>query len=90
MNNLYKVLLVVLLLVLFIANITFFVYNAQLMSYFKLDSILETPEEIINRSKNQEIEKINSSFDLSILESEKFNNLKDFKVDINGLELPDD
>jgi hypothetical protein len=60
------------------------------MAYFKLDSVLETPEQIINRAKNVEQNNGASSLDLSVLESEKFNQLKDFKVDINGLELPDD
>ncbi len=72
-----------------IANITFFAYNSQFMSYFKLDSVLETPEQIINRAKNGTNNNV-PVLDLSILESEKFNQLKDFKVDINGLELPDD
>lgn len=89
MNNLYRVLLIVLLLILLIANITFFAYNSQFMAYFKLDSVLETPEQIINRTKNETANNV-PLLDLSILESEKFNQLKDFKVDINGLELPDD
>jgi len=90
MNNFYRVLLIALLLVLLIANITFFAYNSQFMAYFKLDSVLETPEQIINRAKNNEQNSAIPRLDLSVLESEKFNQLKDFKVDINGLELPDD
>lgn len=90
MNNLYKFLLLFLILVLLVANITFFAYNAQFMSYFKLDSVLETPEQIIEKSNDSITSGVKSSLDLSILDSDKFNQLKDFKVDINGLELPDD
>ena len=89
MNNLYRVLLIVLLLILLMANITFFAYNSQFMAYFKLDSVLETPEEIINKTRNNNTGEA-KNLDLSVLESEKFNNLKDFKVDTTGLELPDD
>lgn len=88
MNNLFRVLLTVLLLVLLLANIAFFAYNAEFIAYFKLDSALESPEQIIEQAKINNPSP-SSHFDLSILTDEKFTQLKDFVIDVSDLELPD-
>ena len=92
MNKCYRVFLILLLLILLIANITFFAYNSEFMAYFNLDAELETPEQIIEKAKTSPVPGtgIATSLDLSIINDPKFENLKDFKVDLTDFELPDD
>ncbi len=83
MNKIYKIILTVLLLVLLGANIVFFSYSDEFLSYFKMDSELESAESIIERSAQEQ----GSVFDLSITENDKFKNLKDFDFETTEIDM---
>lgn len=87
MEKIYRITLILLLLILALANIVFFASGGQFLSYFNIDSKVENSQDIINNLKKQANTNI---FDLSITQSEKFNNLKDFKFDYNNFSLPGD
>ncbi len=82
MNKIYKIILTLLLLILLGANIVFFSYSDEFLSYFKMDSELESADSIIKRSFKEP----KGIFDLSIVEDEKFKNLKDFDFSSSDLD----
>ncbi len=88
MNKIYKIVLIFLLLLLFLSNIAFFAYGGDLLAYFKIDLVPEDPQTIIERAEDSSRDSV--FFDLSLVESEKFNNLVDFNVDFNDFSVPDD
>lgn len=88
MNKIYKVVLIFLLLILFFSNIAFFAYGGDLLSYFKIDLTPENPQTIIEKAELSTKDK--AFFDLSLIESEKFDSLVDFNVDLSDFSVPDD
>ncbi|MFA5644512.1 MAG: hypothetical protein WC928_03240 [Patescibacteria group bacterium] len=92
MNKVYKIILIFLLLILFVANIIFFVYDSQFMSLFKIESEIEDPQVLINESAEEIKTDLSGQtfFDLEIFSDPKFNKLKDFKVDLKDFALPDE
>ncbi|MDD3711467.1 MAG: hypothetical protein PHP37_02615 [Patescibacteria group bacterium] len=90
MNRIYRITLILLLLILLLANVAFFVSDGQLISYLNIETELESSQEIIDKARadlKNNPEK--DFFDLSILESDKFNNLKEFEFsseDISDLD----
>ncbi len=89
MEKIYRITLILLLLILALANIVFFASGGQFLSYFNVDSKVENSQDIINNLKKQ-VNTNDNIFDLSITQSEKFNNLKDFQFDYNDFSLPSD
>ncbi|HPT08387.1 MAG TPA: hypothetical protein PLE28_01685 [bacterium] len=89
MEKIYRITLILLLLILALANIVFFASGGQFLSYFNVDSKVENSQDIINNLKKQ-VNTNDNIFDLSITQSEKFNNLKDFQFDYNDFSLPGD
>ncbi len=89
MEKIYRITLILLLLILAGANIAFFAYGGQFLSYFNVDSKVENSQDIISNLKKQ-VSTDNNLFDLSITQNKKFNNLKDFQFDYNDFSLPDD
>lgn len=89
MEKIYRITLILLLLILALANIIFFASGGQFLSYFNVDSKVENSQDIINNLKKQ-VNTNDNIFDLSITQSEKFNNLKDFQFDYNDFSLPGD
>lgn len=91
MNKIYRVTLIFLLLILLLANVVFFMTGGQILSYFKVETELEAPRDIILNARNSaQTENSNQNFfDLSIIESDKFNKLKDFEIDLSSVTLPD-
>lgn len=91
MNNIYKLTLIFLLFLLLSANIVFFAYDGRLLSGLKLESELESPQAIIMRASQSPSDSASKlPLDLSIIDSDKFQNLKDFKVDLSDFSLPSD
>lgn len=88
MHKIYKITLIGLLVVLLLANIVFFVYDGKFVSYFETKDELETAQNILNNSKTDNLEEDLGFFNLAILESEKYQNLKDFKFDLEDFSLP--
>lgn len=89
MEKIYRITLILLLLILAGANIAFFAYGGQFLSYFNVNSKVENSQDIISNLKKQ-VSTDNNLFDLSITQNKKFNNLKDFQFDYNDFSLPDD
>jgi hypothetical protein len=89
MEKIYRITLILLLLILAGANIAFFAYGGQFLSYFNVDSKVENSQDIISNLKKQ-TGADTDLFDLSITQNKKFNNLKDFQFDYNDFSLPDD
>lgn len=85
MSKLYKLVFIIIVSFLAFLNISFFLYNKELASYFKIDTISEDPQLIKNRIEQ---ESSDSFFDLSKLNNPKFINLKEFSVDLTGFNLP--
>ncbi|HOZ53229.1 MAG TPA: hypothetical protein PK142_00950 [bacterium] len=90
MDKIYKITLVCLLVILFLANIVFFVYDGKFVSYFETKDELETAQNILNTSELNDLEGDLGLFNLAILENEKYQNLKDFKFDFDDFSLPGD
>jgi len=88
MDKIYKITLVCLLVILFLANIDFFVYDGKFVSYFETKEELETAQNILNNSDLGIIDNQFDFFNLAILENEKYQNLKDFKFDLEDFSLP--
>jgi hypothetical protein len=89
MYKIYRLTLTFLLLILLSANIMFFAYDGELMTHFKMDSPIESSEAFINEFKlSVEDKEEKPFFDLSLLNTSKFNNLTEFKVDVSDIELP--
>jgi hypothetical protein len=89
MEKIYRITLILLLLILAGANIAFFAYGGQFLSYFNVDSKVENSQDIISNLKKQ-TGADTDLFDLSITQNKKFNNLKDFQFDYNDFSLPGD
>lgn len=89
MHKIYKITLIGLLVILFLANIVFFVYDGKFVSYFETKDDLETAQNILNNSKlnSNNLEEDFEFFNLAVLESEKYQNLKDFKFDLEDFSL---
>jgi len=90
MDKIYKITLVCLLVILFLANIVFSVYDGKFVSYFETKDDLETAQNILNNSGTNNLGEELGFFDLAILENEKYQNLKDFKFDFDDFSLPGD
>ncbi len=90
MDKIYKITLVCLLIILFLANIIFFVYDGKFVSYFETKDDIETAQNILNTSGANNLEEELGFFNLAILENEKYQNLKDFKFDFDDFSLPGD
>lgn len=90
MDKIYKITLVCLLIILFLANIIFFVYDGKFVSYFETKDDIETAQNILNTSGANNLEEELGFFNLAILENEKYQNLKDFKFDFDDFSLPSD
>jgi hypothetical protein len=88
MDKIYKITLVCLLVILFLANIVFFVYDGKFVSYFETKEELETAQNILNNSDLEILDNQFGFFNLAILENEKYQNLKDFKFDLDDFSLP--
>lgn len=88
MDKIYKITLVCLLVILFLANIVFFVYDGKFVSYFETKEELEIAQNILNNSDLEIIDNQFDFFNLAILENEKYQNLKDFKFDLEDFSLP--
>ena len=90
MAKIYRVTLIFLLLILLVSNITFFVAGGKILSFFRLEIELESPQTIINQAQASIEADEAKFFDLNILEDKKFNNLKDFEIDLSDFSLPAD
>ena len=86
MAKIYRITLIILLLLLVLANIAFFASGGKLLSFMNINSTVESSESILSNLENQTETK--NIFDLSITQSEKFQKLKDFKVDLSNFVLP--
>lgn len=86
MAKIYRTTLIILLLLLFLANIAFFASGGKLLSFMNINSTVESSESILSNLENQT--EIKNIFDLGITQSEKFQKLKDFKVDLSNFSLP--
>jgi hypothetical protein len=90
MNRIYRITLILLLLVLLLANVAFFVSDGQLITYLNIETEMESSQDIINKARASSRENPGENFfDLSIVENEKFNKLKEFEFspdDISDLE----
>lgn len=91
MEKIYRVTLIFLFIILILANVAFFAIGDEFLTYLRVNTELETPYEIINQSKSTRVgvPSVNL-FDISIAETEKFNRLKDFRINLDDIILPGD
>lgn len=90
MEKIYRLSLIFLLLLLALANVVFFASGGRLLSFLSSNYEVESSDSIIKNLKTQSVSPDSQFFDLSITQSEKFNRLKDFEVNLNDFQLPGD
>jgi hypothetical protein len=89
MERVYRITLIFLILILLLSNVAFFAVGEEFLAYLKVETKLESPQDIISQAKSSMVED-QPFFDLSIFESEKFNKLKYFEIDLDSIVLPGD
>ncbi len=88
MNKLYQFLLFFLILLLLILNLIFFSYGENFMAQFEGSRETKSSKEIISSLSDEDYS--SDFFNLEILKDERFQNLKDFKVDLDDVSFIDD
>ncbi|MGI6347930.1 MAG: hypothetical protein ACOXZ1_01915 [Patescibacteria group bacterium] len=84
MEKIYRFTLIFLLVVLFLANLVYFVYNGRLLSYFETSDGLESAESVLGKV---DLSSSSEFFDLEILENERYQSLKDFEFKLPSSDI---
>ncbi len=91
MDKVYRVTLIFLFIILILANVAFFAIGDEFLTYLKIDTRLETPYEIINQSRSLKSgSSVSGLFDISVAETDKFNRLRGFEINLDDIVLPGD